>query len=178
MIEQPPTSDVCRPTKAQLFMVIEAITIHGATHTRCAVHSPNGELASFNHHDEHEAVTMGVQFLAGYLAGRLQWSSEDAVRLLLDASGRPRVRRSIAIAIAGALALVGTCIANGCTDRAPRVSCERALHIDTAGQTIVCACECASNPAAECPRIPNDGRSKVPACWDDASSSEGGSSSE
>lgn len=86
------------------------------------------------------------------------------------------MRRSIAIAIAGVLALVGTCIVNACTDRTARVSCERVPQIDTAGLVIVCACECASNPAAECPRIPNDGRSKVPACWDDASSSEGSSS--
>lgn len=88
------------------------------------------------------------------------------------------MRRSIAIAIAGVLALVGTCIANACGDPPPpRVSCERAPQIDTTGNVVICACVCERNPAAVCPLSPTTGRSLVPACWDDASSSSEGSSS-
>lgn len=86
----PPRMDACRVLKAQVFLIVEAITLHGVTRTRCAVHSPEGELMAFVDADEHDAVTKGMQLLAGYLAGRMQWPSSDAVRLLLDASGRQR----------------------------------------------------------------------------------------
>lgn len=66
----------------------------------------------------------------------------------------------------------------GCTDREAPRSCVRAPQIDTTGNVRVCACVCESNPAAQCPMLASDPtRSTIPACWDDASSSDEGSSS-
>ena len=66
----------------------------------------------------------------------------------------------------------------GCSDReAPQVSCSRAPQIDTTGNVIRCACVCESNPAAQCPMLASDPtRSSIPACWDESSSSDEGSS--
>ena len=88
------------------------------------------------------------------------------------------MQRSIAILVAGVLALAGVCVVNGCSDRPTRVSCQRAPQVDTTGNVRVCACVCESNPAAQCPALASDPtRSSIPACWDDASSSSEGSSS-
>jgi hypothetical protein len=80
--------------------------------------------------------------------------------------------------VAGAFGLfcLAFLAAVGCSDREVARSCTRAPQIDTTGNTIVCACTCESNPAAQCPMLASDPtRSAIPACWDDSSSSDEGS---